>query len=234
MCRLKSVYEGISVGESLLKKPQRREMCYSKEKHMEESQGSLFIGLKRSNYVVFAAESREINHKGDVISDDRRKIIVSHEKSLMIGYTGRYDYNAGDIEELLIHILEIKEDVNLICLRIKEMCICLQKELSEGEVLNLHFAQSINGEVYYHTFDLTYEFIDEKAILRPYIMHSGILIHNVFREFPTEEQKDKDAAVIKHRIQKEIDASKNYDDIPSIGGNIRCYALDRKGMVYEL
>lgn len=79
MYRLESVYEGISVGESLLKKPRRREMCYSKEKHMEESQMSLLIGLKRSNYVMFVAESREINHKGEVISDDRRKIIGSHE-----------------------------------------------------------------------------------------------------------------------------------------------------------
>ena len=52
---------------------------HSKEKHMEESQMSLLIGLKRSNYVMFATESREINHKGEVISDDRRKIIVSHE-----------------------------------------------------------------------------------------------------------------------------------------------------------
>lgn len=107
---------------------------------------------------------------------------------MKIGYTGRYNNNADEIEELLYHILEMKEDVNLTSLRIKEMCICLQKELSKGEVLNLHFAQSINGEVYYHTFDLTYEFIDEKAILRPYIMHSGILIHNVFESF---QQKNK-------------------------------------------
>lgn len=204
---------------------------YTEKKIQEDNQMSYMIGFNTKEYGILVSDSREtITIPGEtIINDKKRKLLPHPSLPILVGYTGMYSYQGGDIEDFVIHIFKQSCDVNQVIQALSNLTWGIQENLQFNQYFNLHIMYIQNGEIQYQIIDNSYDTTKVTYARKPIVNQSGISMPFIKGDIGLDHYMERNVSAMKKAVSEIIIS----DEYPSVGGLIQCYVLKSDGSIVD-
>ena len=153
--------------------PQYLRICYDEDNLPRGKLSmSLLIGARTEEYGILVSDSRTINEKQEVLHENFQKIFAY--KHSIVGYTGRYSFQEGMIQDIIGNIVDNLSDVDKISQSLTKMSGQLQRQLDDNFWVNFHIIQALDNQLIYRIIEFSSSAFYVTEIFAGDIRYSGI------------------------------------------------------------